>query len=568
VKSQPASLAGLSAAAETVPAVEGRLAVQYTVTRVLAESPTLQEALPEILRAICGVLGWQTAAVWKPHPPENALRCIEFWPPGRSDLAEFEAVTRERALARGVGLPGRVWATSQPAWIPDVVRDGNFPRAPFAAKADLHSAFGFPVVHQGEILAVMEFFSRRIENPDPSLLEMLAATGNQIGQFIVRKEMEQALRDSEALYHSLVETLPICILRKDLQGHITFGNQTYSQVMGKPLAELVGKSDFDFFPKELAEKYVADDRRVIQTRQVFEDVEEHQRPDGSKRYMHVLKAPVIDARDAVVGTQTIFWDETARREAEEALAKTAAELKRSNRELELFAHVASHDLQEPLRTIASYTRLLARRYGTQLDSAAAEYIQFSVDGALRMQELLNDLLEYSRVNTRAQPLEAVDAEKVLADVCANLKLAIEEAGAIVTHDRLPVVMADATQLMQLLQNLIANAIKFRGPRRPAVHVGARPVGFPPVDGRAPHSPEWMFSVEDNGIGIEPAYYERIFVIFQRLHTRDEYPGTGLGLALCKKIVERHGGRIWVESTLGRGSKFFFTLAGATPSATP
>jgi len=440
----------------------------------------------------------------------------------------------------------------QPVWIPDVATDRNFPRGPFAANAGLHGCFGFPVRHQHEVLGVVEFFSRQVENPDPALLDMLNAVGNQIGQFMVRKEMEQALRDSEALYQSLVETLPICILRKDLQGRITFGNQQYCQLMGKPLAELIGKTDADFFPKELADKYVADDARVIQNAQTFEDIEEHQRPDGARRYMHVIKAPVLDARARVIGTQTMFWDETARREAEEALGRTAAELRRSNRELELFAHVASHDLQEPLRMIASYTKLLARRYGERLDSDAKEYIQFSVDGAVRMQDLLQDLLAYSRVNSRAMPLAPTDGGEALADVLANLKLAIEEAGAVVTHDPLPTVMADATQLRQLLQNLIANALKFRGTEKPRIHVSARTSEGSP-------QPEWILSVRDNGIGIEPSYFERIFVIFQRLHTRDEYPGTGLGLALCKKIVERHGGRIWVESTPRQGSTFFFTL---------
>jgi PAS domain S-box-containing protein len=410
----------------------------------------------------------------------------------------------------------------------------------------------------------VEFFSRHVENPDPALLEMLTAVGNQIGQFIVRKEMEQALRDSEALYQSLVETLPICVLRKDLQGRITFGNQQYCQTMGKSLDDLVGKTDADFFPKELADKYVADDARVIQTAQTFEDVEQHQRPDGARRYMHVIKAPVLDSRAQVIGTQTMFWDETARREAEEALARTADELRRSNRELELFAHVASHDLQEPLRTVASYTQLLARRYGERLDNDAKQFIQFSVQAAKRMQALLQDLLAYGRVSRRATPLSRVDSDKVLADVLANLKIAIEEAGALVTHDPLPTVMADPTQLMQLLQNLVANAIKFRGTDQPRIHVsaGATPAAEGSVES------QWTFLVKDNGMGIEPRYFERIFLIFQRLHTRDEYPGTGLGLALCKKIVERHGGRMWVESSPGNGSTFLFTLPSAKNAGAP
>jgi len=429
-----------------------------------------------------------------------------------------------------------------------VVEDPNFPRAPVATKVGLHGAFGFPIWRGNEVLGVMEFFSSRIEQPDEDLLEMLTAIGSQIGQFIERRRMEAALRDSEALYHSLVDTLPINILRKDLQGRITFGNKRYCEAMGKHLHELMGKTDFDLFSRPLAEKYVADDHRVIETGQVFEDIEKHESPRGERLYVHVLKAPVLDAQGAVVGTQVIFWDETERKRAEEALAKTAADLECSNRELELFAYVASHDLQEPLRMVASYTQLLARRYKDNLDADAREFITFAVDGAIRMQKLINDLLMYSRVGTKGKPFEPMEGEDVLHAVLSNLKIAIQESGAVVTHDPLPAVSGDPVQLIQLFQNLIGNAIKFRGPAAPRVHLGVEKKGN-----------EWIFSVRDNGIGIESQYFDRIFVIFQRLHTREEYPGTGIGLAVCKKIVERHEGRIWVESEPRKGATFFFTM---------
>jgi len=224
------------------------------------------------------------------------------------------------------------------------------------------------------------------------------------------------------------------------------------------------------------------------------------------------------------------------------------ELEHSNRELEQFAYVASHDLQEPLRMVSSYTELLERRYGDKLDDKAREFIGYAVDGAVRMQRLINDLLEFSRVSTRGKALQPVDVTRVLGTVRANLSVAIQDAGALVTNDALPTVMADETQLVQLLQNLIGNAIKFRGRERPHVHVGAQATAT-----------EWVFAVRDNGIGIAPEYFERIFVIFQRLHARDEYPGTGIGLAVCRRILDRHGGRIWVESEPGHGSTFYFAL---------
>jgi signal transduction histidine kinase len=231
-----------------------------------------------------------------------------------------------------------------------------------------------------------------------------------------------------------------------------------------------------------------------------------------------------------------------------ALEESIAELARSNADLQQFAYVASHDLKEPLRIVASYTQLLARRYKGKLDSDADEFIRYAVDGANRMQWLINDLLAYSRVTSQDQVLEEVDCHGVLEEVLSDLRVAIEESRAVVTHDPLPRVMADRGQLGQLFQNLIGNAIKFHGKEPPRVHVSTE---------RKPD--EWAFSVRDNGVGLDPQYAERIFVIFQRLHDREEYPGTGIGLAICKKVVERHGGRIWVVSQVGQGATFHFTL---------
>jgi signal transduction histidine kinase len=248
------------------------------------------------------------------------------------------------------------------------------------------------------------------------------------------------------------------------------------------------------------------------------------------------------------GVNSLHRMDTKRRQAERELQETAAKLARSNADLEQFAYVASHDLKEPLRAISGSIQILQERYKDKLERSADEVIKHTVDGATRMQTLIDDLLTYSRLTTREAPLEATDCSQIVQEVLANLKSAIDESKAIITYDTLPVVKADSTQLLQVFQNLIGNAIKYRSQRTPRIHIGVED-----------KPDEWLFSASDNGIGIAPQYADRIFRIFQRLHTRKEYSGTGIGLAVCKKIVERHGGRIWLESELEEGSTFLFTL---------
>jgi light-regulated signal transduction histidine kinase (bacteriophytochrome) len=230
------------------------------------------------------------------------------------------------------------------------------------------------------------------------------------------------------------------------------------------------------------------------------------------------------------------------------LQRRAAELVEANTQLEQFAYVASHDLQEPLRMVTSYLQLIEKRYKDKLDADGEEFIGFAVDGAMRMKRMIDGLLAYSRVSTRSQPLEPINCEDLLAQTLSNLQVAIQERDALITHDPLPTVMADGTQMMAVFQNLVGNAIKFHAGRQPHIHISAER-----------RKDEWLFSVCDNGIGIAPEHSERIFAIFSRLHTQATYPGTGIGLAICKKVVERHGGRIWVESRPGEGSTFLFSI---------
>jgi light-regulated signal transduction histidine kinase (bacteriophytochrome) len=239
---------------------------------------------------------------------------------------------------------------------------------------------------------------------------------------------------------------------------------------------------------------------------------------------------------------------TLNEELERRVEKRTRDLQRSNQELEQFAYVASHDLKEPVRMVISYLQLIEKRYADKLDDQGRQFLHFAVDGGQRMQTLIMDLLTYARVGSEKKPFQQVDLGAVLGSVIADLQVAITESGATITHDAMPTVTGDPAQLGRVLQNLIANSIKFRGEKAPRIHVSALREGQ-----------DWRIGVSDNGIGIEPQYFERIFVIFQRLHGRTEYPGTGIGLAVCKRIVERHGGRIWVESEFGKGTTFYFTI---------
>ena len=262
-----------------------------------------------------------------------------------------------------------------------------------------------------------------------------------------------------------------------------------------------------------------------------------------------LEIRVAERTEALSASLEGLQQEIAtRKRAEARLQATLIEVERSNQELEQFAYVASHDLQEPLRMVSSYTQLLAQRYEDQLDDKAKKFIGYAVDGAVRMQRLINDLLAYSRVSSQGKDFETIDAHAVLGEALRNLAAAIKENQALIINEDLPTVRADATQLCQLFQNLIANAIKFKGADLPRIYIAASDLGH-----------EWCFTVQDNGIGIEEQYADKVFVLFQRLHTRLEYPGTGIGLAICKRIVERHGGRIWFDSEPGKGTTFSFTL---------
>jgi PAS domain S-box-containing protein len=370
-----------------------------------------------------------------------------------------------------------------------------------------------------------------------------------------RKRVERQTRLSEfAVNQSSMPTLWITP-----EGKVFRVNQATFNMMGYAEEELLRMTVQDFNPAFPVDKWTVHFQELKEKQHItYESSLRHK--DGHMFPVEV-RSNFLEFEGQEYNVKFVA-DITDRKLAEAYSAQQNAELIRSNSELEQFAYVASHDLQEPLRMVSSYCGLLARRYKGKLDKDADEFIDFAVDGATRMKHLIDDLMHYSRVGRKGKPFTPIDSSDCVWAAVANLGVAIEEAHAVITCDPLPKVFADSGQLMQVFQNLIGNALKFRGDQDARIRISARCLS------RSDGLLQWEFSVQDNGIGIEQQFDERVFVIFQRLHTRDQYPGNGMGLAITKKIIERHGGRIWLESIPATGTTFFFTLRGLPSDGLP
>jgi PAS domain S-box-containing protein len=677
-----------------------RRAAQHAVTSVLAESETLAEAVPKILQTICQEVGWKMGAVWTLDRRADLLRCVDVWHAQNGDLTEFLDLTHQTTFSRGVGLPGRVWASRQPAWIDDVPADPNFPRALAARRCGLHSAFAFPILSGGEVTGALEFFSPEIRKPDDELLAMIGSLGAQIGQFMERKRaeeelgrqrerfevcvrgsgdgvwdwevetntvyysprwksmlghedhevanvyeewekrlhpddreralaairayfgnqtpvyelehrlrhkdgsyrwilargvalrnpdgkpyrmagshtditerkrMEKALRDEEALYHSLVETLPLSILRKDLRGRFTFANQLFCDTLGRSREAILGKTDYDFYPVATARKYCRDDRRVIETSELFEDVEENYRSDGQKTYVQVLKSPVRDARGQVVGVQGMFWDVTARKEAEQRLHEAMEAAEAANRAKSLFLANMSHEIRTPMNAIIGMTELVLETPIAPESRECLETVRKSADHLLTV---INDILDFSKIEAGKLDIdhEEFRLRDTVGDAVGTLALRAQQQGLELACRIPPGVpdslIGDPGRLRQVLVNLVGNAIKFTERGEVVVRVA---VAEQTEDDVLLH-----FEVTDTGIGIQAEKLRNIFAPFTQVDgsmTRRR-GGTGLGLAISRRLIEMMGGSVSVDSDPGKGSRFQFTIrcgaaaAGGAPAPEP
>jgi PAS domain S-box-containing protein len=474
-------------------------------------------------------LAWQISRLYPPRPDDVIPRVLRTGHPERGlEISEemLRAATRDEEHLRMIRQLG------------------------------LTSFMVLPMVARGRILGVITLVTaesgRRFGPLDMSVADDLAHRaamavdnarlyGNAMRDRAAAEAALRALAESEERFRSLSTCSPVGKLMADVEGHCTYTNPRCQAICGFQEREALGDGWTRFIYPADREAVMEDWREVVRTGGEFSREFRFQRPGGSVRCVHMRSAPMLSSMGEPIGHAATLEDITESRMA-------ADELRRYNEELQRFAYVASHDLKEPLRMVTTYTQMLAKRYAGRLDTDADEFVGFVVDGANRMRTLIDDLLAYSRViNQRGEMVRPTDSDAILDWVLLNLQAAIQESEAEIHRAPLPVVPVDRVQIGQLLQNLIGNAIKYRSKERPRIDIGAKRNGS-----------EWIFSVKDNGIGIDPAYWERIFGVFKRLHGK-EYAGTGIGLAICKKIVESHGGRIWVESDLGRGATFYFTL---------
>ncbi len=424
----------------------------------------------------------------------------------------------------------------------------------------------------GQLAAIFNQMAENIQNA----FEQLEANTKDLSQLNAdlqeevreRKQVESALRESQQRLQAIMDNTSTVIYLKDCQGRYLLINRQYENLFHITRNQIIGKTDREIFPSEIADAFMSNDQKILAAEMPLEFEETVPQDDGLHTYISI-KFPLWDAKGKAYGVCGISTDiterkrtEAALKQAQSALCKTNAELElrvqertaelaRSNHELEHFAYIASHDLREPLRKIKSFTDLLVEDYRGQLDAQADKYLDYISDGSVRMQNLIKDLLTYSRLGRNELILEPTDLGKILEQVLLDLSVAIEENNAAIAADSLPTIQANPQQMAQLFQNLISNALKFRSDAPPQIRIEAQL-----------QQSEWLISIRDNGIGIKPQYTERIFEIFQRLHAREKYSGTGIGLAVCRKIVERHGGRIWVESEPAQGSTFYFTVPAA------
>jgi len=561
---------------------EQRLTAEHVAARVLLEASTFEEAAPRILESICSTFGWEHGACWAIDADGQQLRCMNIWTAAAARFPVFETTSRGMLFKRGEGLPGRVWETAQPAWIPDVTRDRNFPRARIAAREGLHAAFGFPVILRGNVHGVMEFFSREIREPDAAFLSTLATVGTQIGMFIDRRQAQDEL---DRVFQLSLDML--CVVGFD--GHFKRVNPIWERVLGWTPDELLERPFVDLLHPDDREASMAAAADLMKGHELIYFENRYFHKDGTIRWLSWSAVPYTAERVIYAAGRDI----TERKAADEALARYSSDLEVAHGQLEdqamrlqrlveelegskrlaeqaaatksAFLANMSHEIRTPLNGILGMTTLALQ---THLSAEQRDYLKTVKSSADALLELINDILDFSKIEARRVELERAPFElrETVGDACRVLALRAAEKGlelaVDIAADVPELLVGDAGRLRQVLLNILGNAIKFTVTGEVILRVRFEP----PTDDRM----TLLFSVTDTGIGIPLDKQEYIFQAFTQADssTTRRYGGTGLGLAIARRLVDLMGGELWLDSDEGKGSTFFFSANFAKPLQAP
>jgi PAS domain S-box-containing protein len=530
---------------------EQRQLLQYAVSRVLAKAKTLADAMPAIVQSLCESLGWQLGIFWRLEHQSNLLYYTNHWHTPSLDVKEFTEVKQRITFALGEGLPGRIWASGQPAWIVDFIEDENFPRASAAVKVGLHGAFGFPILLEQEILGVIECFSDKVQEPDEDLLEMMASIGSEIGQFIERKRAEEELAKSQQLFLNFMNNVPGTAFIKDEEGRYLFVNPGAEHLANRKQADILGKTDFDILSTEIAQQVRKNDNAVLAAGKPVEILETLPQPDGEQYWMS-FKFPIEDVSGKKMLAGMSF-DITERKQLENRLQQQAAELTRANSIKDEFLAVLSHELRSPLNPILGWAKLLRTR---KLDEATVARALETIERNAQVQiQIIADLLDISRI-IRGQlnlNISSVNLVSTVEAAIETVRLAAEAKGIEINLDSRashPIVLGDSSRLQQVVWNLLSNAVKFT-PNRGRVDIRLECVGT-----------NAHITVSDTGKGINPNFLPYVFDYFRQENsaTNRQFGGLGLGLAIVRRLVEFHGGSVKADSPgVGQGATFTVTL---------